>query len=317
MQPWLRSFGRPASWAFLLAALTLLAVGSLAGSAAAQDPGASSDSRDQVVLSGRLDVSSGEAIDTAVIFNGPATVAGTVSETLVVFNGRTEISGVVREDVIVFNGDVIVRSGAEIGGDLVSQREPEVEEGATIRGSQQRVSAEFDAEDFGFASRIAWWIGYSISTLVLGLLILAFAPGLDGVLVETARRRTGASIGIGAAVFFLVPIIAFVLVVIIVTLPLGLFLLLALGLLYTMGYVAGAHVIGRRFVKPPASRFLAFLTGWVILRVLALIPFLGGLLWLAVAVFGLGVLAVTARRRPALSETVVAIPPTPPQTTSS
>ena len=59
---------------------------------------------------------------------------------------------------------------------------------------------------------------------------------------------------------------------IVVAIPLGLFTLLALGLLYTVGYVAGAHAIGRLLVKPPTSRFLAFLAGWGILRVLGLIP---------------------------------------------
>ena len=61
-------------------------------------------------------------VDTAVIFNGHATVEGTVREDLFVLNGDTEISGTVNGDVVVFNGDVAVRSGAEIGGDLVTER---------------------------------------------------------------------------------------------------------------------------------------------------------------------------------------------------
>ena len=69
------------------------------------------------------------------------------------------------------------------------------------------------------------------------------------------------------------------LLVVVVTIPLGLFLLLALALLYTLGYVAGAHVLGRQLAKPPSSRFLAFLIGWMILRGIGLIPVLGGLAW--------------------------------------
>jgi uncharacterized membrane protein YedE/YeeE len=37
---------------------------------------------------------------------------------------------------------------------------------------------------------------------------------------------------------------------------------------------------------------VAFLAGWAILRVVALIPILGGLVWFAAVVFGLGALAV-------------------------
>ena len=148
-------------------ALTLAASLALASPASAQD--ADTDPRDeQIVLSGRLLVAEGETVDSAVIFNGPASIEGTVTESLVVFNGRTEISGRVVGDVVVFNGSVTVRSGATVGGNLVTVDEPNVEPGATVRGEQRRVSTEFDATAFGFASRIAWWIGYSVSTLLLG-----------------------------------------------------------------------------------------------------------------------------------------------------
>jgi hypothetical protein len=88
-----------------------------------------------------------------------------------------------------------------------------------------------------------------------------------------------------------------------------LFLLLALGLLYTIGYVAGAHVLGRRLVGWPKSRFLAFLAGWGILRLLGLIPVAGGLVWLVAAILGLGVLWVAMRR-----STTTAAPPETPST---
>ena len=150
-----------------------------------------------------------------------------------------------------------------------------------MSGQQERVSTQFDAGAVGVASRFAWWLGYTVSTLVLGLLLLLVAPGLDAAIVRSVRERMGGSIGFGALVFFLLPVLAVALLVIVVAIPLGLFTLLALGLLYTVGYVAGAHAIGRLLVKPPTSRFLAFLAGWGIVRVLGLIPALGGLVWLA------------------------------------
>jgi hypothetical protein len=41
---------------------------------------------------------------------------------------------------------------------------------------------------------------------------------------------------------------------------------------------------------------VAFLVGWGILRVLALVPILGGLVWFAAVVFGLGALVVAVWR---------------------
>jgi hypothetical protein len=265
---------------------------------------------DQIVLNGRLTVLAGETVDTAVIFNGPATVDGTVTEALVVFNGDVVVTGTVGGDVVVTNGAVTIRSSAEIGGNLVTRQTPDVEDGATIRGERRGVALDgADAAWIGFASRIAWWIAYSASTLVLGLLLILFAPRLDPAIALTARERTGAAIGIGAAFFFLLPIVAALLLVTVIGIPLGIFLLLGLALIYTVGYVAGAHALGRFLIKPPASPYLAFLAGWAVLRVIGLIPVLGGLAWLAFAIFGLGVLVVAAR---ATASGAVVAPPTPP-----
>ncbi len=294
----------------LVLAATLVVGGAFATPAAANSNDELTD-RDQIVMNGRLIVAEGDTVDSAVLFHGSATIDGTVTKSVVVLDGPTEISGHVQQDVFVFNGAVTVRSGARIDGDLVTSETPTVEPGATISGQQQRVSTRFDAGAIGVASRVAWWLGYSISTLVLGLLLLLFAPRVDAAIVRAMRERTGASIGFGALVFFLLPIVAVLMLVIIVALPLGLFMLLALGLLYTVGYVAGAHAIGRLLVKAPTSRFLAFLAGWAILRAVGLIPVLGGLVWVLASIFGLGVLWVASRRAAAEPSQTRAIPPAP------
>src|SRR2546425_8272526 len=156
----------------------------LAAPVSASNSGSDLNESDQVVLNGRLVVAEGETVDSAVLFHGSATIAGTVTGSAVVFDGTTDISGHVQGDVFVFNGDVTVRSGAQIDGDLVTGQTPTVEPGATVTGQQQRVSARFNAGEITAASRIAWWIGYSVSTLVLGLLLLLFAPALDGAIVR-------------------------------------------------------------------------------------------------------------------------------------
>jgi hypothetical protein len=282
---------------FVLLVGTVLVLGAISASpASAVDGNDELTDRDQIVMNGRLVVADGDTVDAAVLFHGSAIIDGTVTKSLVVFDGPTEISGHVQQDVFVFNGPVTVRSGAQIDGDLVTSETPTVEAGATVSGQQQRISTRFDAGAFGVAGRFAWWLGYSISTLILGLLLLLFAPNLDAAIIRAGRERTGASIGFGALVFFLLPIVAVVLLVTVVGLPLGLFALLALGLIYTVGYVAGAHALGRFIVKVPTSRFLAFLAGWAILRGIGLIPVLGGLAWLLASILGLGILWVASRR---------------------
>jgi hypothetical protein len=296
-------------WTMLGAAFVLTLA--ISGSAHAQDQSGTANDRDQVVLHGELLVPEGDTVGAAVIFDGPATVDGTVTDSLVVFNGRVEITGTVGGDVVVFNGDVVVRGGAHIGGNLVTKATPQVEEGADVAGERRSIARATDWAGLGFASRFAWWLAYSISTLILGLILLLMAPRLDAAITRVAHERTGASIGVGIATFLLLPIVAVLLLVTIVGIPLGLFLLLGIALLYTVGYVVGAHAIGRRLIAYPKSRFVAFLAGWGILRLLGLIPIVGGLVWTLVTIFGLGVL-VMAARRPSSMEAASTSPPPPP-----
>ena len=125
----------------------------------------------------------------------------------------------------------------------------------------------------------------------------------------------GKSVGIGFAVFFGLPIAGLIALITLVGIPFGAGLLLGLALLFWIGYVAAAIAIGRLLVKPPTSRLLAFLAGWLILRVVAIIPGFGGLVWFLATVFGLGAIAVAARRAgridtPAAGD--LAVPPPPP-----
>jgi hypothetical protein len=257
---------------------------------------------DQIVFHGRLVVPAGQEVGAAVIFDGPATIDGTVRNALVVFNGDVEISGTVGDDVVVFNGDVLLRSGASVGGNLVSREAPRIEPGATVAGSQTRITGRLDVGEIGIASRFAWWFGYSMSTLILGLALLALGPALDGAITRVLRMQLGASIGFGVAFFFLLPIAAVVLLITVVGIPLGVFLLLGLALVYTVGYVVGTHGIGRLVMKPPKSRFAAFAIGWLIVRAVGLIPVLGGLAWLVV---------ILARRRAAADPADAGVGPEP------
>jgi hypothetical protein len=55
--------------------------------------------------------------------------------------------------------------------------------------------------------------------------------------------------------------------------------LLTYALIYTLGYTATAWIIGRQILGTRTGWVAAFLLGWRILRVLAPIPIVGGLIW--------------------------------------
>jgi cytoskeletal protein CcmA (bactofilin family) len=289
----------------LLGVVAALAVG---GAAAAR----SGEGDPFVVLTGTLQVPQDATVSDAVIFHGDATVEGTVTGNVVALDGDVRIDGDVRGDAVAVNGRVVVGSSGHVHGDVVSSLEPEVS--GTVDGATRRTvgPGTVDWERFTAVSRFAIWVGTTVSSFVLGLLLVLFAPRAAEAIAATGLRRAGASFGWGALVLVGTPIVALISFVTVVGIPFGFGVLLALGLLYWLGWVSGALVLGRRLVRAPASRVGAFAAGWGILRLLALIPFVGGLVWLVTTCVGLGALVLAARgANRTMPASPAAMPPPP------
>ena len=277
-------------------ALALLIFAVVPAGAAAQ--GADGSVRgDRVVITGPVTIDTGETADDVVVIDGPVSVAGRVRGDLVVVNGLLRISGAVDGDVVAVAGRTTLAPGARIGGDLVyGDERPVVPAGATVAGDVNRVSVGEITDPVGFVGAAALWIAVSVSALVLGLLLLWLAPRALEAAFAAAATSLGATIGWGLLLFFGLPVLAVIALVTLVGIPLGVALLLALLPLYGIGYTTSAWLLGRRLVGPPRGRVLAFLAGLAILRVLAIIPILGGIVWFAATVVGLGALMVATWR---------------------
>ena len=279
-----------ASVALLIALLALTAAAPAAG---AQDDDDEPDNI--VVLTGRAEVREGETVDNVIIADGPVVIDGTVRDALVAVNGDVLIRGTAREDVVAFDGRVVVADGGVVEGDVVSRHRPVVEGDGRLDGSWERWNPRAWSRATSIVGWLALWLAITVSTLILGLVLGLLVPRAPAAVDAAARGGMGPVILWGLILLIGLPIVAVVAMVTLVGLPLGLGLLLALGLIYGIGYTAGAWILGRR-IASGASPVVAFLVGWAILRVIALIPFLGWLVWLAAVVVGLGAIAVAIRR---------------------
>lgn len=253
---------------------------------------------DRVVIEGPVTIAPGQRAGDVVVAHGDVTVAagGKITGDLVVASGKVRILGSVKGDAVSIADRAVLGPRAHVGGDLLyADKKPTVPSGATVDGDVKRVNIDKATGGLGLAAGAAIWVAFGVSAFLLGLLLLWLFPRA-GERVFEAGSRTGAAIGFGLLAFFLLPILGFVLLVTIIGLPLGVLLLLALMPIYAIAYTASAWALGRRILGPDRNRILAFLAGLVILRVLALIPVLGGLVWFAATVFGLGMLIVAAGR---------------------
>jgi len=113
-----------------------------------------------------------------------------------------------------------------------------------------------------FLSAIAFWPAVSLSSLVLGLVFLWFAPRAADAALVAARAGAWEALAIGLAVAIVLPIAGVVALVTLVGIPLGVALGLALAPLYALAYVTGAWLLGRAVVREPRGRVPAFLAGW-------------------------------------------------------
>ena len=276
----------------VLIALVLLAA--LPAGAVAQTAGGD-DAR--VSVTGPVLIGADEVAEDVFVIDGPVVVAGQVRGDLVVINGPVRISGRVGGDVVVAAGRTTLTPGARVGGDLVyGDERPSVPAGATVGGEVKRVDVGRIADPLGFVGGLAIWIAVTVSTLILGLVLLWLAPrGMDAIAAAGATS-IGPVIGWGLLLFFGLPLLAVLALVTIVGIPLGIGLLLALVPIYSIGHTCGAWLIGRRLLSPPRSAVLAFLAGLAIVRVLGIVPILGGLVWFVATVLGLGAIIVAVWR---------------------
>ena len=139
---------------------------------------------------------------------------------------------------------------------------------------------------------------------VFGLVLVLLAPGFFAEVVRSSER-VGVSLGLGAVALVTGLILLVVgIVLLIIGVPVGLVAtFLFLPAIYAAQTFVGAW-LGEKLLGPSMGTEATLgrlALGLLIIRVLGLIPYLGGFVWLAVILWGVGalVLALYTRARPA------------------
>ena len=177
-----------------------------------------------------------------------------------------------------------------MNGDVRSREEPNVAAG-TVRGDVKKINVGNLFSGFLIVFLIFLWVAVTVSVAVFGLLfVLLFPRAADAT--AAAGRRFWRTLGWGALIGIVGPIIGVLVLVTIVGIPFGLGTLSALNVLAPLGYVASSLILGRLMVKgtTTGARIGAFFAGFGILRAAALIPGIGFIVWFLVCLYGLGAL---------------------------
>ena len=304
-----RSFEVSTSMAVRAAIVAVLAVLLGAGSASA--------ATDHVVITGGVVVPAGQTAGDVIVLDGTVTIAGHATGDVVSVAGPVRVTGRVDGDLIAVSDRAFLAPTARVGGDLrYGDEAPVLARGASVGGKISNEDWDDAANGWGWFSALAWWLAVSVSTLIVGALLVWLAPAALYAAERAVRERLGATIGWGVAIAIGMPLLATLALVTLVGIPFGVALLLAAIPVLLVAYVTTAWIVGRKALRNrSASPWAALFAGWGILRVLALIPVAGALVGFAATVVGLGALAVAlwrTRRTGAPAATPEAPAPGPP-----
>jgi len=220
--------------------------------------------------------------------------------------GTALIDGLIKGDINSAVDSLTIASTASIQGKLtyISENEANIQSDAQIRGTITHKLPDIK-EKIATGTGIGLWgtvMGF-LMILVLGIIIILFAPKRVEAVTESIRTRPWASLGWGAVILVATPIAALIVCITIIGLPLGLITLAlySIGIYLTqlfVGLLIGQLIIGayKGVVETRGALVGALALGLAILRFLMLIPFVGFFFGLATVLFGLGAILVSERK---------------------
>jgi hypothetical protein len=249
------------------------------------------DDGDRIVLVGSVLVDRDETVNDLIVVDGDVTIRGEVTGDVIVVDGDVTIRGSVAGDVVAVAGLATLGQRGRVAGDLVYGDERPVQApGSRVAGKVEK----FKIGDASIVAAIGFWIGFTISLLLLGVVLLLIAPRAGEAVARAGKGKPLLSALVGLAALILLPVIAIIACITVIGLPLGIVLLLLILPLYAFGYLSGALVVGRLILKK--ALILAVVVGVVILQLLTLIPIVGGIIGFLATIFGLGALFVALFR---------------------
>jgi hypothetical protein len=251
---------------------------------------------DQIVLSGDVFVRRGQEVGEVVVLRGSVVVAGIVHGDVVVLDGVIKVTGQVSGSVVNIDGMVVLGPSSQVLGDVLARGEVVMSGGAQVVGDVREGATFTLGAPIRALRSFAPWLAIWLSVLVLGLLLLWLAPRGADATVRAALGSPWPSAGWGVVAFVGLPLAGLIGLFTLALLPLGVGLLLALFLLYSVGLAWSVFALGRLVWREPRGRVLALLFGWAILAAAGAIPLVGGFVWLAGAAFGLGACAIAIWR---------------------
>jgi hypothetical protein len=291
--------GFPTMSRWLLLALALLLAIALVQSATAQDPNlADRDQEFAASINNPLTIGPNETIAVAIGVHNDTIVDGTVHDLLIVIDGTAIINGDVKGPILAFSSHIVLGPTARVSYVSLQNSTIEVSPSAVVT---DRI------EEHGRFFILQWWsspvfalILWLLTTVFLmaGGIIFTLAAGHQfPVFVSATSGHVGRNLVTSLIVWIGIPVVALLVMLTLIGIPLGLVLLgLVLPGLWWLGYTVvgarlGSWILGLVSKQQTAALAVAStLLGMLLLQLLTLLPYLGGLAIFLSGAYGAGAL---------------------------
>jgi hypothetical protein len=277
----------------------LMAALASAPPAEAQDPNLAERDQEFVAsINNPLIIGPNDRISIAVGIHNETTVDGVVRDVLFVIDGTAVINGEVTDSILAFSSHIVLGPNARVNYISLQNSTIDIAPGAVIN---DRV------EEHGSFFLLKWWsspvfalVLWLLTTifLVSGGIVFTLAAGQQfPVFVNATSGHLGRNLMTSLAVWIGIPLLAILVMVTLIGIPLGLVLLgLVLPGLWWLGFTVvgarlGSWIVG--LVSKQHTTLLAVLStvlGMVLLQLMTLLPYLGGLAIFLSGAYGAGAL---------------------------
>jgi hypothetical protein len=264
-------------------------------------PALAEGKNDRVQIQGDITVNADEVImgDTIAIL-GDIRVDGKVTGDVVAVLGDVRVNGEVMGDVTAVGGRIIRGETSKVYGKITEVKISgikDIVDAITRQGINwgpgiTRYNWSF-SRNWGYS-----WFKFArfLGLLAVGILVIILFPNSTRTAAGVIEKEIGRKMLIGLLIFLLTPVALLLLLITLIGIPLIPILLLLLYAAGFFGYLCISIYLGRKLneqLKIKPEILLEFALGALLLWLIQLVPFIGGLTSVVVLIMSLGITAET------------------------
>lgn len=250
----------------------------------------------------------------AFVTGNSVAITGNIGRDLYIVGNSVIISGNVGRNINVCATSLEISEGSTIGGNINATAVGmlKIADGANVNGTVRcsdtstisipegiktsitptEIDEEFNQSTiFDDVSSIFFWIFANVLLFSLALLVCpAMFEKIRNVYENKKEKVYLTSLGCGALMLFAIPFLAIMLMITIIgaiagSVTLIMYIILMMISTITVGYLLGVTI----FSKAKANKWVCGLTGIVILEIVSIVPYIGGVIGFAKILIGLGI----------------------------